>query len=101
MTAPVVTAVAAGSWVKVATNVTDVSITPLTGGANYAWTYRDTGDPAPTLANERLPMDPKDGITLQSTAAMDVYVWVLLTSYITTANVRVDVGLNKTYLIDG
>lgn len=100
MANPVVTAVTAGSWVKVATNVQDVSVHPLTtNGAQYRWTYRTTGAAAPTLANEQVAFG-HDGVSITSSAGIDVYVWVFGDG-ITTANVRVDVGLNVTYLIDG
>lgn len=101
MTAPVVTTALVGVWTKVATNVTDVSLHPIDKMAKYSWTYRDTGDPAPTLTPEKVTFG-EEGLVLQSATAMDVYVWVAETTYVpTSARVRVDVGLNVTYLIDG
>lgn len=101
MTAPVVTTALVGVWTKVATNVTDVSLHPLNHQAKYSWTYRDTGAPAPTLENEKVQFG-EEGLVLQSASAMDVYVWVNETTYVPiSATVRVDVGLNVTYLIDG
>lgn len=100
MADPVRTAVTAGSWVKVATNVQDVAIHPLTtNGTCYGWTYRATGGGAPVSQNEMVRFG-REGISLQSSAGIDVYVWVFGNG-ITTAYVRVDVGLNVTYLIDG
>ena len=69
MTAPVVTSVTAGSWVKVATNVQDVSIQAMNPTARYFWTYRDTADPAPTLATEKVPF--RNG-TVSITAASGI-----------------------------
>lgn len=96
MAAPVVTAVTEGSWVKVATNVQDVAVNIITrGGVVYSWTYRDTGVPAPTLANEQIYFDRS--ISLHTAAGVDVYVWCKNGD----GSVRVDAGLNVTYLIDG
>lgn len=100
MTAPAVTSVTAGAWTKVATNVQDVSIQAMQNTARYFWTYRDTGDPAPTLATEKVPFRDST-VTITAGSGIDVYVWVEATSYITAASVRVDAGLNVTYLIDG
>lgn len=96
MADPVVTAVAAGAWVKVATNVTSVNVTPLISvPAAYSWTYRATGGAAPTLANEKLPLN-FSGRNFSSPDAFDLYVWC----DVAAGSVRVDVDFQSEYLID-
>lgn len=92
---PVFTAVAAGAWVKVATNVTSVNLSPvLEAPAQYAWTYVLTGGAAPTEDPLVKLMPPTENFCWED--AVDVYV------YCTGAagNVRVDEGAQAAYLID-
>jgi len=100
MTNPAVTACTADAWTKVATNVTSVSAYPLKTTATFWWTYRDTGDPVPSGDSEFKRVTP-DGITIQTASAIDLYLYARSNDGSTTENVRVDVGLDVTYLIDG
>jgi len=95
MTNPVVTAVAKGGWVKVATNVTCVSIWVLKPGV-YGWTYRDTAGAAPTLMAESSALNGS-GRTFASGTAFDLYLWK---SGSEDGSVRVDEDFQAEYLID-
>ena len=97
MTNPVITAVAAGGWVKVATNVTCVGAMPLKQ-LPYMYTYRDTGDPAPTLTTEGAKL-PAVGRSFSSPTAFDLYIWCTDAGG-TAGSIRVDVGFQAEYLID-
>jgi len=99
MANPDVITITAGSWQKVATNITSVHVRPLSDTSTYTWTYRDTGDPAPTLATEQatLPRDTGLSICTEAGSGIDIYVWCKSVDGV----VRVDEGLTATYLIDG
>jgi len=96
MANPVITAVTKGAWVKVATNVTCVNVQILnTLPSAYSWTYRATGDPAPTLATEKVPLE-FPGRDFASQNDFDLYVWCDGDN----GSVRVDVDFQSEYLIN-
>lgn len=95
MTNPVVTTVTKGSWVKVATNKDNLGIVILKQTAIYAYTYRDTGDPAPTLISEGGKMS-FPGHTFQSANAFDLYIWCVTEDGV----IRIDEDFTAEYLID-
>lgn len=65
-------------WTKIATNVETGFINKISLDPNiYLYTYRDTGDPAPTLRTDGVPLFDEDDVSaIQATAGIDVYVWV-------------------------
>ena len=87
MANPVVTAVSEGSWVIVVTDTLAVTISPLIRGVKYSWTYRDTGDPSPTLASEQIEF--VNSISISADAGIDIYVWAKNGD----GSVRVDDGI--------
>ena len=96
MANPTVVTTALGSWTAVATNVTNITLhRQQTGGRKYAYTYRMTGDPAPTDLSDAQPFD--EPISFGPAAAIDIYVY----SMVQAGSVRVDEGVLIEYLIDG
>lgn len=65
-------------WTLVATNVVTGQLWRAELGARYLHTYRDTGDAAPTLRDEGMPIfvdTEKDVETISATLGIDVYVY--------------------------
>lgn len=78
MANPVITAVPANAWTKVATNVLAGQIHRISNAPNvYLQTYRLTGGGAPTLKSEGVIAFQRGDITEQisASAAIDVYMW--------------------------
>jgi hypothetical protein len=95
MVNPNLVSVTKGSWVKVATNVTNLGVWVVNNGANYTWTYRNTGDAAPTLAEERVRM-PYPGKHFAANAAFDLYIWCDLED----GRLRLDEDFQAEFLIN-
>ena len=73
MANPIVVTCTKNTWVKVATNVTSGLVHILDFTPNlYLQTYRITGDPAPTLLTDAVPLENKDEIS--ATSGIDVYI---------------------------
>ncbi|RLB92830.1 MAG: hypothetical protein DRH26_05330 [Deltaproteobacteria bacterium] len=88
MANPVFVSCIKDSWTKVATNVTTGAIhkfdvTPY----EYLQTYRDTGDPAPTLITEGIPaFENSRTDMISATSGIDIYLYPITA----TGKVRVD-----------
>lgn len=95
MANPVITPVAAGSWVKVATNVTNVSVHALIHTTVYGWTYRLTTAPAPTLDTESVAL-ARAGQNFCSANAFDLYIKCESSA----GSVRIDEDFQAEVLID-
>lgn len=78
MATPVFVTCNKDAWTKVATNVETGFIHMVSLDPNiYLYTYRDTGDPAPTLRTDGVPLFDEDNVaSILATAGIDVYVWV-------------------------
>jgi len=63
------------TWVKVADNVTTGQVWVISGNVEYLQTYRDAGDPAPTLRSDGV--DLEEVAWISATAGIDVYVMAL------------------------
>jgi len=63
------------TWVKVADNVTSGQVWVIIGNVEYLQTYRDAGDPAPTLRSDGV--DLEEVAWISATAGIDVYVMAL------------------------
>lgn len=77
MATPVFVTCTKESWEKVATNVQTGFIHKVSHDPNmYLQTYRDTGDPAPTLRTDGVELFT-ESITedIFAIAGIDVYVW--------------------------
>lgn len=94
MANPTLTTVTKGSWVKVATGVTNISVRFMQQDI-AAWTYRLTGDPAPTLKTEKAKL-VYPGMNFCSSAAFDLYIWCESEDI----PFRLDVDFQAEYLID-
>lgn len=70
---PAIVVCTANTWVKVATDVTKTTITPRLTKPTYLYTWRDTGNTAPTNNNDALPL-PIAGVIIDISPAVDVYV---------------------------
>jgi len=64
----------ADTWQLVATNVTQGFIHIIGGPARYVQTYRDTGEAAPTDAEEGVSFDISGSEAIAATLGIDVYV---------------------------
>jgi hypothetical protein len=67
----------AGEWVKIADNAKDVEVFKKDNSKDkpgYYWTYRPTGDPAPTSLSEGLAMTTPSMRHVYETA-IDLYYW--------------------------
>lgn len=66
------------SWTKIATNVQTGFINKVSHDPNvYLYTYRDTGDAAPTLRTDGVPLfDEGNTAAILAIAGIDIYVWV-------------------------
>lgn len=96
MAEPVITAIPADTWTKVATNVTCVNIGILTeANIKYMWTYRLTGNPAPAAKGEGVIITPPYR-PFASSENIDFYIY----SEGAAGSVRVDVDFQAPYLID-
>ena len=73
MSDPTVVLLTAGTWVKVATSVTQGMIWVLKTRATYVQTYRNTGGAAPADLNDAAPL-PEPGLPISSDDLIDVYV---------------------------
>ena len=78
MATPVFKACTKNAWTKVATNVQTGLIHKVSTAPNvYLHTYRDTGDPVPTLRTDGIPMFDEGGtVGISAVAGIDIYVWV-------------------------
>jgi len=95
---PSVVACALNTWTKVANGVAGTTIHPwLNGRTIYSWTYRVAGDPAPSDNTDELRLNKSTNLCTDDTNTMDVYVY----AKVAAGSVRVDNGLDVTYLIDG
>lgn len=65
----------ANAWQKVATNVKSGQVWVINGNVEYLQTYRDTGQPAPTLRSEGV--DLEEVAWISATAGIDVYVMAI------------------------
>jgi hypothetical protein len=74
MADPAIVACAAGAWTKVATNVTAGVIWAKDNPGQMLQTYRKTGEAAPTLINEGMPLQIP-GQEISSLTGVDVYIW--------------------------
>jgi len=75
MANPVLTALVADTWTKVATNVTSGFVAIAnTNPKFYIHTYVDTGDPAPTDNDEAIQFDPSGIEEISASAGIDVYI---------------------------
>jgi len=89
MANPIFVTCTKGVWTKVATNVTTglihkVDLTPY----EYLQTYRDTGDPAPTLKSDGVPaFEGKRTELISATAGIDIYLYPIIDN----GRVRVDI----------
>ena len=79
MANPVIVAVPAGVFTKVATNVTTGQIHRLlTSPALYLQTYRLTGEAAPTLKSEgALAFELSHVENISASVAIDIYLWAI------------------------
>jgi hypothetical protein len=74
MADPTLVSVTKGSWVKVATDVASIACWIAKQTAIYSWTYRATGEAAPTLATEKAKLS-YPGRVFRSATAFDLYIW--------------------------
>jgi hypothetical protein len=74
MADPLIVAITAATWVKVATNVTSGYIRILDHNENYLYTQRDTGGTAPSSRTEGAIFEGKS-MAIGSTVAIDVYIY--------------------------
>jgi len=63
------------TWVKVADNVKSGQVWIIKGNVEYLQTYRDAGDPAPTLRSDGV--DLEEVAWISATAGIDVYVMAI------------------------
>lgn len=75
MANPVIVNVPADTWHKVATNVT-LGQVQILGPVDKQWyfTYRDTGDPAPTTEEPEVKLDFQN-TPIENLVAIDVYLY--------------------------
>ena len=99
MADPVVTSIAQGVWVKVATAVTCGMLNQIAFGFDYYQTYRDTGGAAPAaivdtkVPEEAVPMFQQNTQEIiASTVGIDIYVccWNKDNKIAVPGRVRVD-----------
>ena len=87
MSNPVFIACPADQWTKIATGVTAGMIHKINVEPHMLQTYRDTGDAAPTIRSDGVPVFTKEyHEEIKSGQAIDVYLW----SDGLAGNVRVD-----------
>lgn len=73
---PMIVSCPAGVWTKVATNIRGGRIHQKITGIPYWWTYRVTGQAAPTTKDEGLVLfDKDDNEPLINTSGADIYVY--------------------------
>ena len=88
MANPVYISLQPNMWTKIATNVTQGVIYNMSNNSTILQTYRMTGDPAPTTANEgAVCFSNNTFAVIESAAGIDVYLYPVQHS----ASVRVDV----------
>jgi hypothetical protein len=88
MASPSIVSCPAGAWTKVADNVTAGVVYVFSNEPQYLHTWRDHGDPAPTLITEGVGMNEGiEGNRIEMDRAIDVYVWCVGAA----GSVRVDV----------
>lgn len=76
MANPAIIAIPADTWTIVATNVTKGQVQILDPTNNdWYFTYRDTGDPAPTTEVPEVKLDFQN-TPIENLTAIDVYVYV-------------------------
>jgi hypothetical protein len=89
MADPVFVSCPANQWTKVATSVVTGQVWRAKSGVKYLHTYRDTGNPAPTLRSDGMPVfveEESDVEQISASAAIDVYIYPIGDS----GRVRVD-----------
>lgn len=75
MANPEVKTLTKDSITKIATNVITGQIHRLVPRASYLYTYRETGDPAPTVETEFINMfDDSSTAQISSSSGIDIYV---------------------------
>lgn len=79
MSDPVVIECPEGLWTKVAINITKGNINKVSNSpGSYLYTYRDTGESAPTLQAEGVPIFRNNSIIhklWERTDEIDIYIW--------------------------
>lgn len=90
MANPSTVACPAGQWTKVATNVNSGVLWKKSSKPfGYWYTYRETGQAAPTLFSEGVPIfrGPNKDSEIINASAIDIYIWAKALA----GSVRVDV----------
>lgn len=89
MANPLPVACPKGQYTKIATNVVTGQVWKIISTARYYQTFRKTGEAAPTLFSEAVPMfqgTEKIAESIMSNEAIDIYVWCKIRA----GSVRVD-----------
>jgi hypothetical protein len=89
MANPNVVACPVGEWTKVATNISLGMIWRMdTSPSTYLYTYRDTGEAAPTEKTEGVPIFTEEEQNYEQISAtnIDIYIWPIKEA----GSVRVD-----------
>lgn len=68
------------TWTLIATNVVTGNVRKITNGPTYLHTYRETGDPAPTLSTEGVLIFVEEESLyepISATSGIDVYIYCI------------------------